>query len=613
MAQTLEQLFKTKPIGLNGETAEAKYEIRDSKDIRISASNSFEGLLLDNTGFAAARGLRKVLGFRTDENLLEEETTGIRIIRAASEPVLYGTQLPRLVLRSTDLLDTMNEAKYGPLSNPDSLLGKLSEARQSLSTALGLPQAVIPSIVASDERLLKVGETQKRDDVIKDIKKSGEGSAWGKFLASAGGGNLSTVGRQLAGSALKLGKDKIREKILGGNDRVGSPPGFEDGETYTGPTPPYASMTPFSADTLNYKTWLAFNYGSDFQAQPEQVGGQTGLIDKKGSTYSNLLNINPGAEPGERYDLSDKQIISLGYDPNDNDTKLNTSLYSLNPRTIFQNTNADGTLKDGVDDLTFSTIGEIENEDDSPIKYKLDKVDSGEIENRELTIDRTRFSADPDRVPKSIISKRGMDTKTDSINASSVYSDNQTESDKLAGLDFVSLKFKSIHTGKAANFRATISGLNETFSPSWDSAKFIGSPFNYYTYNSIERGVTFNFKVFSLNATEHKNAWDKINFLTSLVYPQGYYDSSAVVAPLIQFNLGDMFKNRVCFIESLTYTYDDNTPWQVTDSETTFDGTEESMIGYRLPMIVDVAITLKFLESRGVTGGKKFYSFEPVN
>lgn len=612
MAQTLEQLFKNKDLGA-GQTAEAKYEIRDSKDIRISASNTFEGLLLDNTGFAAARGLRKVLSFRTDENLVEGETTGIRIIRAASEPVLYGTQLPRLVLRSTDLLDTMYEAKYGTLSDPDSLLGKLQEGRKELASTLGLPQAIIPSIVASDERLLKVGETQKRDDVIKDIKKSGEGSAWGQFLASTGGGNLSTVGTQAAGNAIKLGKDKIREKILGGNERTGIPPGYEDGVPVPSKLPPYTSTTPFDRRTLNYKSWLAVNYGSDFQAQPAQEGDGNGIIDKAGSTYSNLENINPGNDdnPFGLNTLAQKQKISLLWGP---DFTLNTSFTSLNPRTIIEDTNSDGTLKDGIDDLTFSTIGEIENEDDSPIKYEyLDRIDSGEIENRELTIDRTRFSADPDRIPKSIISQRGMDTKSDSINASSVYTDNTNESDALADLDFVSLKFKSIHTGKAANFRATISGLNETFSPSWDSSKFVGSPFNYYTYSGIERGVTFNFKVFSLNATEHKNAWDKVNFLTSLVYPQGYYDSSAIVAPLIQFNLGDMFKNRICFIESLTYTYDDNTPWQVTNSETTFDGTDESMIGYRLPMIVDVAVTLKFLESRGVTGGKKFYSFEPVN
>ena len=68
---------------------------------------------------------------------------------------------------------------------------------------------------------------------------------------------------------------------------------------------------------------------------------------------------------------------------------------------------------------------------------------------------------------------------------------------QLDGYDFVALKFWSVAKLAAVNFRATISGLTETLSPSWDPNRFIGNPFSFYTYNSIERGVTFNFKVYS--------------------------------------------------------------------------------------------------------------------
>jgi hypothetical protein len=125
-----------------------------------------------------------------------------------------------------------------------------------------------------------------------------------------------------------------------------------------------------------------------------------------------------------------------------------------------------------------------------------------------------------------------------------------------------------------------------------------------------------------LNANEHKIAWDKINFLNSLVYPQGYYDSSsAVVPPFIKFTLGDMYSKKFAFIESLSHTFDDNTPWNITDKETPIGlatagtilggDTEIDMKGYRLPMVADVAVTIKFLESRSNSAGRKFYSFEP--
>ena len=40
-------------------------------------------------------------------------------------------------------------------------------------------------------------------------------------------------------------------------------------------------------------------------------------------------------------------------------------------------------------------------------------------------------------------------------------------------------------------------------------------------------------------------------------------------------------------------------------------GETVNMKGYKLPMMVNVSIGLKFLESRGNTGGRKFYTFEP--
>ena len=132
-------------------------------------------------------------------------------------------------------------------------------------------------------------------------------------------------------------------------------------------------------------------------------------------------------------------------------------------------------------------------------------------------------------------------------------------------------------------------------SPSWDSNKFIGSPFSYYTYNGIERSVSFNFKVFSLNEGEQKTAWEKLNELTNMVYPIGYNNIS-VVPPLMYFTLGNLYSKKESFIESLSYTIDDNFPWEIKD-------------GQVLPMIVDVAVTMKFIESRKSTDNKSKYSY----
>lgn len=177
-----------------------------------------------------------------------------------------------------------------------------------------------------------------------------------------------------------------------------------------------------------------------------------------------------------------------------------------------------------------------------------------------------------------------------------------TDGTYLDDWDFITLKLQSRATGKAVNFRATVSGISETVSPSWDSGKFIGSPFNYYTYSSIERSVSFNFKVYSTTPAQHVAAWQRINFLTGLAYPQGYNQPYAT-PPFVLLTLGNLYVNKNAYIESLSYTMDDNAGWEIGLND-------ESVKTYKCPIVVDVAITLKFVESRNTTSGGKFYGFE---
>jgi hypothetical protein len=53
--------------------------------------------------------------------------------------------------------------------------------------------------------------------------------------------------------------------------------------------------------------------------------------------------------------------------------------------------------------------------------------------------------------------------------------------------------------------------------------------------------------------------------------------------------MSNLYKSRTVFIESLTYTTDDNTPWTISD-------------GMTAPQIIDVAISLKFIEVNGAEG-----------
>ena len=164
----------------------------------------------------------------------------------------------------------------------------------------------------------------------------------------------------------------------------------------------------------------------------------------------------------------------------------------------------------------------------------------------------------------------------------------------LKSLDLVELKFWSVAKQAAVNFRATLTGITETVSPTWEPQKFVGNPFNFYTYNSIERSVNFAFKIYALNADELKACWQKINFLTNLTYPQGYSGGIAVVPPFIRFTLGSMHVNKEAFISDLSYEIPDDAPWEI-------DAEGLGMSEYILPKLINVTMTLKLVETVGST------------
>ena len=588
---TLEQLFNNKSLpSQGGKTAKEAYDIRNSKDIRISAADPF----VNTVGMSLARLSRKTIGAKGSETLLEEELTGARIIRTASMPFIYGTELPRLTLRSTPLLDKMREATGGDVGGGGLLGGLISKGRDFVNDKLGIPSGVIPTKVVGFGSISKKGETQNRMIDLAEIKKSGEGKLLGQFLKGLGGGNIKDIGKQALGSAIKLGKDKLRGALFGGAGTTG----------LNG-----ASLAGLKNTTINYGS--IDNAGGNINRTPDN----NGIIDVGGLMYSKTFDLKlPPA----------KEIPMWGIE--------------------FEA----GVNSQGID----TRVGLDKNKQNDPNPNKLDFVDisdEGGLGGRYSkalkdldTPNKILFSSNPDRKGKFFASKigkeilkddfiekkRGMGQIIDTINQTPIFEGESLtlgDGTTLDEKDFVPLKFHSVHRNKTVQFRATLSGLSESFSPSWDSHKFTGSPFSNYTYSGIDRSVTFNFKVYSLNASEHKVGWDKINFLNSLVYPQGYYESSAVVPPFIKLTIGDLYKGKEAFIESLSNTWEDGTPWNVADKERTVlsntvglitgvpENADIDMKGYRLPFITDVSMTVKFLSSRKNTSGKKFYSFEPQN
>lgn len=623
MGKSILELFKNQKL-TSGQTGEKQYDIRNSKDIDISSSNG----ALNATSFAAVNKIRKgKLSVQRGETFIEQETTGLRPLRLLSEPIIYGTDIIRINTQTTTMKDVMKSGTgaEGGSGIVGDLISKVKLKGLELASKIGikLPYELIPTRIVQDNEFLAGKESDTMLTLAK-IKGDSAGNLVGKFLANNATGTPSQIGNAIIGGGIDLLKNQIKEKLFGS--------GLPDQKVYAKKSATqiqYDRVAPYSktvdaksADALTRHDLSSLLVQRDSNKKAAENGGSTtdklkagsrlpeqpketaplntanqpfaSITDRINSVRGSMLSsLTAGRKEGQQIlartplekipqkddgtPVKKSETIDASADDiklrNDLSTKIMALYNERNPGYATNGPTKDETKK-------YSTL---KNEDRTSMSvskrmgfgYGRDLADTGDILNNQLPF----------------VGESGKDAKGGSLDE----------------YDSIPLKFYSIGQGKGVQFRATITGLSETVSPSWDSAKFIGSPFNYYTYTGVERSVQFNFKVYSLNEQEHKAAWERINFLTSLAYPQGYQYLS-VTAPIIKFTLGNMYSGKIGFVESLSYTIDDNAPWEI--------GLDGEMQKYKLPKIIDVSITIKFIENKSTTntaGGKVLYGAPSVN
>ena len=493
----------------------------------------------------------------------EQELTGIRVksLVEANNPLIYGNEATRIALRSTPDMDKMrtDDGDGGLIG------GTITKIRTKVNSTLGVPQTLIPSSYTKINQDItlndpKLGVQSGYLERIAAIKDGGQGSFIGGLLS---GGNPKTIAQQAAGKLLKEAKDTLRDTLF--NDSS-----FKNNlKSRFGKKEPYKEKETKLAPDV-YENVEGATYSEKALENKLNESGKSGTYIKYETPESQLAALRVG-----------KGFVQVtGLDPLGNPVK-----------------------KDGAEGVE--------------IKTKVDSVKFNE---------ENKFSTDKNK----LISDKGFTNEDDIINQSGIYKkDLLIDGKSIDDFDFIPLKFRNIVTDETVNFRGTITGLAETVTPSWDAGRFSGNPFSFYTYQSIERNVSFNFTVYPMNSKELLNNWSKIEFLTSLTYPLGYQSDpiGSVRAPIIYFSMGDLYKDKVSFIESLQYTIPDNSNWQLDgtteqvkkykSSGAFFGNTNVSVPevdkGYKLPHLVEIAITLKFLEQRNNTEDrKKLYSFESL-
>lgn len=562
------------------------------------------------------------------DTVIEQETSGIRIKSAVevNNPLIYGNESIRIANRTTKSVEDMKNSMGG--ESPDGgLIGKgiskltggklnsISDVRDKVNSKLGIPANAIPTYVDGTGELQKGKEPDTMITLAK-IKKDASGTELGKFLKQTGGGNFRTIGRNIVGQGISLVKDKVRDTLFG------SPAGLGENEPTNGSFE-YSSQTPYSTQIRNAKN----NEPETDKLQLPATQAKEKVDELKNKT-KNLLN--------KKKTLGDS--ISSNSALNSERNYSNESPYTENVNTYVTEESTGTDLKlptqESTDDIESKTKKSQDknlplDESSYSVKYDDDKrysdfvrktatddEQSGEFTRIDLSllpqnsVDKTsklfrlkRYSKNPYnntlKYPKATgeggavknwESLYGVTNGSDRLNSEGL----NGNTEELEGLDLIPFWIKP-KNGKSVHFRTSVSGITETVSPQWASSKFFGNPFSFYTYDGVERNVSLTLQMFCYNPVELATMWQKIEFLSKQAYPQiktvQIEGSSNGIKysnpPIIEFRLGDIYKNKTSFIESLSYTIPDNSNW-----ETDIDGLQ-------LPKLVDVSITFKFIEQIG--------------
>jgi len=228
-----------------------------------------------------------------------------------------------------------------------------------------------------------------------------------------------------------------------------------------------------------------------------------------------------------------------------------------------------------------------------------------------------------DKIPTGVIERKGEYLKVDDINAQILrtpyFKDDATLKDTLKTKKIATpyIKIKPYGKDYSMVFPATITGLSESVTPEWNAFKYIGSPYNTYRYNGVERTISFEFKLYYLDEETKYSMISSLNSLKELAFPYNevstiqYADKDnegalkqvalAFSPNLIELSINGYYKNLFGFITQLEFSIDDNTSWATTHPN--MDSAVESINGL-YPTVINVSFGMTIIENHSITQGR---------
>lgn len=137
--------------------------------------------------------------------------------------------------------------------------------------------------------------------------------------------------------------------------------------------------------------------------------------------------------------------------------------------------------------------------------------------------------------------------------------------------DLIAFYFYDMVNEKYIPFRASVTGLNDSFQADWVNYKYIGRADKVYTYDGITRQLSFSFKIIANSIKELLPMWTRINYLCGLTMPANYTSAPSqqdgsenqfMVPAFVLLTLGDIYKEQPIVINRVGLSIPDGAAWE---------------------------------------------------
>jgi hypothetical protein len=191
---------------------------------------------------------------------------------------------------------------------------------------------------------------------------------------------------------------------------------------------------------------------------------------------------------------------------------------------------------------------------------------------------------------------RGTDVGIDRLNTLLPFNVKEGDSpfENPYAKDIIKFGFEAISNDNptkttALVFRAFLSGISDNHAAEYNTFKYLGRGENFRTYQGFDRTINFSFKIFAQSRPELRPMYEKLNYLTSQVYPDYSPTTSAMRAPIIKLTIGDYLYRTPGVLESINITIEDDASWEIASLK----NEKESRAVGELPHYLNVTVSFK--------------------